>query len=215
MPTQEEIKTAILSSAYLPPIQYFTKLIKYKEVLIEQFDNYNKQTYRNRCQILSPNGPLSLSIPVEKESKKVKMKEVKISEHDNWRHQHWNAIESAYNNTPYFLYYQDYFAPFYEKKYTYLLDYNLDLLTLICDLIDIDPNWQLTTEYLETPSKDKDDFRELIHPKIEESIDPNFISLPYYQVFRHKYKFCSNLSIIDLLFNMGPESLVLLTTSYK
>ena len=110
--------TVYLSSAYLAPVEYYTKLLAYDQIYIEQHDHYTKQTYRNRCTIAAPDGELALSIPtVKPDTPKCPMRDIRISDHGNWRHLHWNAIESAYNHTPFFEYYKDDFRPFYEKKY--------------------------------------------------------------------------------------------------
>lgn len=201
-----------LTSAYLAPVQYYTKLLQYDCVLIEQHDNYGKETYRNRCNICGPNGPIKLTVPIVKyQSLKCPMRDIRVSEHGNWRHLHWNAIESAYNTTPYFEFYRDYFEPFYTRRYEYLIDFNQELCALICDLIDINPVIRLTNEYQKSFSDNEFDYREIIHPKKDyHLIDPEFIPQPYYQVFHDKFGFIPNLSVIDMLFNCGPESLILL-----
>ena len=141
------------------------------------------------------------------------MKDIRISDHGNWRHLHWNAIESAYNSTPYFEYYKDDFRPFYEKKYEFLADFNEELCQLVCKLIDIQPCIERTSEYKTEFTTEETDFREIIQPKKDFRIaDPEFVPHPYYQVFDSKLGFLPNLSIIDLLFNMGPESLLVLTS---
>lgn len=206
------MKIAYLSSAYLAPVEYYTKLKNYDQVFIEQHDHYIKQTYRNRCTIAAPDGELALSIPTVKPSTaKCAMKDIRISDHGNWRRLHWNAIESAYNGTPFFEYYKDDFHPFYEHKYEFLADFNEELCQLICRLIDIEPQIQRTTEYKADFAAHEVDFREAIHPKKEFRLtDPEFTPRPYYQVFEARHGFLPNLSIIDLLFNMGPESLLVL-----
>ena len=142
------MKTVFLSSAYLAPVEYYTKLLAYDKVFIEQHDHYMKQTYRNRCTIAAPDGELALSIPtVKPDTLKCPMRDIRISDHGNWRHLHWNAIESAYNHTPFFEYYKDDFRPFYEKKYEFLADFNEELCRLICSLIDIQPDMERTSEY--------------------------------------------------------------------
>jgi len=207
-----------LSSAYLAPIQYYTKFLSGKRIFIEQNDNYTKQTYRNRCSIVSANGEISLSIPVEHSSRdKIIMKDIRIAEHGNWQHMHWNAIISAYNSTPFFEYYQDDFYPFYHKKYTFLFDFNEELRNLILGLLNIEiPEAIYTTEY-KTEFSDKElDMRDVIHPKKNwEILDPAFESVPYYQVFSQKFGFIGNMSIIDLLFNMGNESELVLAKSNR
>ena len=207
---------ALLSTAYLPPVHYFTKLFTYPQVMIEQMDHYVKQTYRNRCVIAAPDGPLALTIPtVKPDTEKCPLRDIRISDHGNWRHLHWNALCSAYNHTPYFEYYRDDFAPFYEQKhYTFLVDYNEALLQLVCSLIDLTPQLSRTTTYQAEAPTGVDDFRELIHPKrIAIEVDPAFRPVPYYQVFQERLGFLPNLSIADLLFNMGPESLLVLKQS--
>lgn len=209
--------TVYLSSAYLAPVEYYTKLLAYDRVCIEQHDHYIKQTYRNRCTIAAPDGELALSIPtVKPASLKCPMCDIRISDHGNWRHLHWNAIESAYNHTPFFEYYKDDFRPFYKKKYEFLADFNEELCHLVCSLIDIQPVMERTSEYKTGFAPSEADFRERIHPKKDFSLeDPDFSPQPYYQVFQERLGFLPNLSIIDLLFNMGPESLLVLQQSNK
>ena len=204
------MKTVFLSSAYLAPVEYYTKLLAYDKVFIEQHDHYMKQTYRNRCTIAAPDGELALSIPtVKPDTLKCQTKDIRISDHGNWRHLHWNALVSAYNMSPFFEYYADDFAPFYEKKYEFLLDFNEELRRLVCDLLDMQPAVVYTEHY---EPEVANDFRETIRPK-HEGEDPAFRPEPYYQVFREKFGFLPNLSIADLLFNMGPEGLVTLRAS--
>jgi hypothetical protein len=201
-----------LSTAYLAPIQYYTKLFAADQVWLEACDNYIKQTYRNRCTIAAANGPLTLSIPIVKpDTHKCLTRDIQISNHGNWRHLHWNAISSAYNSSPYFEYYVDEFAPFYESKHTFLTDFNEDLRELICSLLDIAPVISKTTSYAEPI---ENDYRSIIHPK-HVDVDPQFDPQPYYQVFKEKFGFIPNLSIIDLLFNKGPESVLILRDSVK
>ncbi len=199
-----------ISTAYLAPIQQYSKLYAYPEVCIETAENYLKQTYRNRCTIAAANGPLSLSIPIVKpETEKCLTKDIRISDHGNWRHLHWNALTSAYRMSPFFEYYEEDFAPFYEKRYDFLFDFNEELRRMICKLIDIDPKVIYTEQY--EPDV-LNDFREVIRPK-HPGEDSCFRVVPYYQVFKEKNGFLPNLSIVDLLFNMGPESLLILQAS--
>ena len=208
-------QTAYLSTSYLAPVEYYSKMVAYNKVVIEQHDHYIKQTYRNRCHIAGPEGVLNLSIPIIRpDTLKCKTKDIRISDHGNWRHLHWNALESAYNSTPFFEYYKDDFQPFYEKKYAFIADFNRELLLLICKLIDISPEIEYTAEYKTGFTAAEKDFRELIHPKKDFRVeDPEFTPIPYYQVFEERHGFLPNLSIVDLLFNMGPESLLVLSKS--
>lgn len=204
------MQSASISTAYLGPIQQYCKLYQYQEVQIETAENYLKQTYRNRCTIAAANGPLSLSIPIIKpDTLKCPTKDIRISDHGNWRHLHWNALISAYNLSPFFEYYEDDFVPFYENKYEFLFDFNEELRILICRLLDLQPHITYSENYLPKVSHD---YREIIRPK-HEGEDPDFSPVPYYQVFREKHGFFPNLSIVDLLFNMGPEGLLILKES--
>lgn len=206
-----------LSSAYLAPIRYYTKFCTGNRIFIEQYESYKKQSYRNRCMILSANGPIPLSIPVvHSSSEKTLTKDIRIAEHGNWQHIHWNAIVSAYNSTPFFEYYQDDFYPFYHKKQTFLFDFNEGLQALVSGLLSIDlPTIEYTSGYKQEFSADESDLRDIIHPKKSPESDDDFISIPYYQVFGQKFGFVENLSIIDLLFNMGNESRLILESSVK
>ena len=207
-------ETVYLSSAYLAPVQYYTKLDACRTVYVEQHDHYLKQTYRNRCHIATADGLLALSIPTEKPSTpKCPMKDIRISDHGNWRHLHWNALCAAYRHSPFFDYYEDDFRPFYEQKYTFLYDFNEALCALVCSLIDLQPCIRRTETYKQDFAAGETDARELIHPKRPYADDPDFCPKPYYQVFGEKHGFLPNLSIADLLFNMGPESLLVLRDS--
>lgn len=207
-----------LSSAYLPPIQYIARFQNQNHIIIEQYDNYIKQSYRNRCLIMAANGVMPLSIPVEHASgEKTLMKDIRIAQHGNWQHLHWNAIVSAYNSSPFFEYYADDFAHFYHKHYNFLQDLNNDILTLILSLIGLD-NYSLsfTDEYKIELNSEHQDLRDLIHPKKKyQQVDPDFTPVTYYQVFDQKFGFTGNMSVIDLLFNMGNESILTLRDSYK
>ena len=204
------MKPAYLSSTYLGPVQQYCKMYQYPEVRIEAAENYLKQTYRNRCLIAAANGPLSLSIPIVKpDTLKCLAKDIRISDHGNWRHLHWNAISSAYNSSPFFEYYEDDFAPFYEKKYDFLFDFNEELRQMVCNLLDIHPHVVFTTDF---ETEVENDFRG-ISPK-RESGDSTFCPKPYYQVFQDKHGFIPNLSIIDLLFNTGNEGILVLRDSF-
>ena len=123
-------RIALLSSAYLGPVQYYSKIISYTLVLIERCETYHKQTYRNRCIILSANGPLVLSIPViEGPKAKAPMKDLRLSYDHKWQQIHWRGIISAYKNSPFFDYYADAIAPYYhQQKWKYLIDYNNNVL---------------------------------------------------------------------------------------
>jgi WbqC-like protein family. len=203
-----EEKTLLLSGAYLAPVEYYRLMNRCSRVVIEQHDHYIKQTYRNRCRISSANGIQTLSIPIEKpDSPKCLTRDIRIAEHGNWRHLHWNGILSAYNSTPFFEYYADDFRPFYEKQFRFLFDFNEQLRELICSLIDISPTVSYSESFFSDINADILDRRNTIHPKKEPLQNE---SKPYSQVFESRFGFLPNLSIIDLLFNMGTESVLYL-----
>lgn len=202
-----ENKIVLLSTAYLPPIHYYSKLTSYREVLIEHQEHFAKQTYRNRCYIYGTNGKLTLTIPLEKRRERTITKDIRICYTYDWQKTHWRSIESAYRCSPFFEYYEaDLIAFFSEKKYDFLVDLNEDLMRLINKLLKINPQIKKTEKY-EKSHTDTADFRSIISPKIVISEDQNFVIKPYKQVFDDKYGFIPNLSIVDLLFNQGPKAM--------
>ena len=138
---------ALLSSTYFGPIQWYQKLNRYDECLIERHESFIKQTYRNRMIIPTTNGPLSLTIPTNHNTS-LAMKDIRISDHANWRHVHWNALLSAYGESPFFEYYQDDIRPFFEKKYEFLFDFNMETTEKMIELLDIRPKISITEEYI-------------------------------------------------------------------
>lgn len=178
--------TGIITTAYLGSVSYYRRLLhEGVAFIVDTSVPYQKQSWMNRCRIDSPNGALTLTVPVVNPHGIVPVSEIRISEHGNWRHQHWNALVSSYRQTPYFDYYEDDFRPFYEKKdWELLADFNNDLQRTILSLLGVSLNAK-----------------------------PAPIPNPpasYYQVFAHKHGFIEDLSIVDLLFNMGPEGLLYL-----
>ena len=206
-----ESKDIILGSAYLAPVSYFAALYSCRKAYIERYDHYMKQTYRNRCVIASADGPLALTIPVEKSSEgKCAMKDIRVSEHGNWRHVHRNALVAAYKQSPFFDYYADEFNAFFDRKYEFLYDFNMELTQWLCEQIDIQPELVQTGDYMDA-GEGILDLREAIHPKKSAGDAVSFCRpVPYYQVFDSRHGFQPDLSVVDLLFNMGPESLLVL-----
>lgn len=216
-------KTILIELQYLPSIQYFSKLSFFETTLIEQHENYLKGTYRNRCHIVGANGIQRLSIPLQKgKNERQSIRDVRISDHTHWQAQHWNSIKSAYGKSPYFEYYADEIEPFYKKKYEFLFDWNWDLMNCVIDCLSIDCELKLTKRFIK---KTEDiissdnlshiiDFRNSISPKKHrQKEDPHFKPTKYAQVFEEKHGFVPNLSILDLLFCVGPESYRILDES--
>lgn len=220
------METAILSATYFGPIQWYQKLNRMDACIIDPYEHFVKQSYRSRCIISTTQGLQKLSVPVIFENH-MPLKDVEISDHGNWRHLHWNALCSAYGESPFFEYYQDDIRPFFEKKWKWLLDYDMEILEKMIELLDLDKTYgkedssiSLSKEYVQLSSGDNisedqlsdpqanlsiKDFRMSINPK-HPGEDPDFQSLKYYQVYQQKFGFQENLSILDLLFNEGNEA---------
>ena len=253
---------ALLSTTYFGPVQWYQKLNRHR-CIIEQHDNFVKQTYRNRCVIASANGPQTLTVPIERyDGMKCAMRDIRISDHGNWRHLHWQALVSAYGETPFFEYYADDIRPFFEeRRWKYLLDFNLDITHTLCSLLDVRPDLSLSDHYIDADEtisgggglngtaagfeeavKGLDgaaesfgeavkgfggansldgaaeslgsssasslfvDYRDAIRPK-HPLPDAEFEARPYYQVRAQRHGFLPNLSVLDLLFNEGPEGI--------
>ena len=240
---------ALLSTTYFGPVQWYQKLNRHR-CIIEQHDNFVKQTYRNRCVIASANGPQTLTVPIERyDGMKCAMRDIRISDHGNWRHLHWQALVSAYGETPFFEYYADDIRPFFEEhRWKYLLDFNLDITQTLCSLLDVRPDLTLSDHYIDADETICGsgslsgaaaglseafesfggavkglggaaeslgsssacslfvDYRDAIRPK-HPLPDAEFEARPYYQVRAQRHGFLPNLSVLDLLFNEGPEGI--------
>ena len=195
----------ILSSAYFPPIEYLSAFTQDDDIFIEQHENFIKQTYRNRCLIPTANGLLPLSIPVKKNGlHNCPIREIQIDYNQPWQRTHWRAIEAAYNASPFFLYYRDYFEPFFTQQTIFsLFDFNIELLDLLLKLFGIPKRYSFTTAYNSSYDETVMDFRQKIIPKNAECI----VEIPpYRQVFSDRTGFLSKVSCIDLLFNEGKLS---------
>lgn len=198
---------ALLSTAYLPPVEWFAAYAQADAVWLEAEEHYLKQTYRNRCILLNVSGSVELSVPVSKTvPNHCPIREMRISYAENWPRNHWRSIETSYSTSPYFLYYRDYLEPFYLRRYDWLWDFNLEMLSVMLRLLRLPERHRLTVAYEAQPSG-KGDFRALIHPKRRPEPDYPFRGQePYRQVFAGQQPFTPNLSVLDLLCNLGPES---------
>lgn len=190
----------LLPISYLGPVAYYSAILQSEEIFIEKKEHFIKQSFRNRCAIMGANGSQTLTIPKErKSSDKTLISDISISNQDNWQKLHWQSIVSAYNSSPFFEYYKDELLPFYNTKYSTLFDFNLKLSKTILELMQVEKKINFTSKF----QKEFNglDFR-----------SSKFIlknQQEYQQVFFEKYSFIPNLSILDALFNLGPE-----TTSY-
>ena len=205
-PDREGLGVSLFPSYYLAPISYYARMVKCDTYCIDTDEPYRKQTLRNRCYIASPNGPLALTIPVVKFVPcHTPMRDIRISDHGNWRHLHWNALQSSYGRTPFFEFYADDFAPFYEKKWEFLVDYNQALQELVWEEIGgREQEVRGKRNALERPNiSQEDEVSSYLLP-------PTSYLPPYYQLFSDRHGFMPDLSIVDLLFNMGPESILYL-----
>jgi hypothetical protein len=203
----------VLSTAYWPNLHYMFYVLNAENVAIEQFENFQKQSFRNRTTLLSANGPLELSIPIKKRALKELSKDITISYQENWQIKHWRAIESAYKNSPYFDFFEDDIKYFYSQGFENLLLYNYEQLNTVLKLLRLKKQIVLTTNFEAELATNKIDLRSTIHPKVaftEDLLALEFLMKPYYQTFENKFPFQPNLSILDLLFNQGLESKVYL-----
>ena len=190
----------LLPISYLGPVAYYSAILQSEEIFIETKEHFIKQSFRNRCTIMGANGSQTLTIPKErKSSDKTLISDISISNQDNWQKSHWQSIVSAYNSSPFFEYYKDELLPFYNTKHNTLFDFNLKLSKTILGFLQVEKEFNFTSKF----QKEFNglDFRssKFILKNQEE----------YQQVFCEKYSFVTNLSILDVLFNLGPE-----TTSY-
>jgi hypothetical protein len=193
----------LVPTAYFPPVSYISGCLHSEQVLIERFETYPKQTCRNRCHIYGPNGLQTLSIPVLKvNGNHTLTKDIRIATSTPWQRLHLRSIETAYNNSPFFLYYQDEFEKVFKKQFDFLLDLNTLLLEIIFGILRIEKKIGFTDQFLKI-IEGIDDHRE--SPK-KKKVSSNDAFPPYNQVFSPKYGFIADLSIIDLIFNLGPES---------
>lgn len=225
--------TVLLSTTYFGPVQWYQKLYRADAVIIDPDEPFLKQTYRNRCYIAAANGVQALTVPVEQPGNHCPVRDVRISDHGDWRRVHWNAIASAYGESPFFEYYQDDLRPFFERRWTFLYDFNEAIRQTVSTLLDLQPSAALPSpSALPTPPSVPPfpsaprlsmpspcdghgpaltpgpclDLRAAINPK-HPAVDADFQPRPYYQVYASRYGFQPNLSVLDLLLNMGPEGI--------
>ena len=197
------MQSILIHLTYFPNISHFTAIANAKDVMFEVDDNFLKQTYRNRAYIYGANGKLALNIPViHTQKNRQKYRDVKIFNETKWQDLHWKSLLSAYRTSPFFEFYEDELQPLFHTKADYILDYNLKCFEVICDCLQLDLQTSKSEVYQKT-IENTSDFRYLVNAKKEQP--QNFDS--YTQVFSDKHGFIPNLSILDLLFNEGPNAL--------
>ncbi len=192
---------SLFSTAYFPCISYMARFLEDPSPVIEVFDTYHKQTYRNRCRVMTANGVESLSVPVVKVNGNHTMtKDVVVSYKEHWQQIHRRCLESAYKAAPYFDHYYDYLKPIFETRFEKLIELNDVALQAVLRMLKVKKEIVHTTDYVH---KAENDFREAFSPKM---IPDSSVFPKYYQVFSAKFPFEPDLSILDLLFNEGPEA---------
>ena len=198
---------ALFIPTYFSPISQYAAFVQAKEIVFEMDDNFQKQSYRNRCYIFNTNGRQILNIPVKHaiSSARKKTKDTLLEKGTSWQDQHFRSLKTAYSNSPFFEFYVDDLAPLFEKKYTYLQDVNIDTFLFVSEALQIDSDFKKTTSYI--LESENNDFRNLASAKVH----PKIVLDPYIQMFDDKHGFTPNLSILDLLFMEGPNAISFLT----
>lgn len=193
----------LLHPTYFGPISQYVAMLKADEVVFENEDNYQKQTYRNRMYIYGANGKLLLNIPIKhtgNKSNHQKYKDVRIENDFPWQDQHWKSLETVYRTSPFFEFYEDEFQPLYLKKYDFLMDFNYRCFELTKDCLQTEISFTKTSEFIFEPV-DMVNGRKLVDAK------KTYLEIEaYHQVFQEKFGFLNDLSIIDLIFNEGPNA---------
>ena len=197
----------LLHPTYWPSIVQMVQVVHSEEVIFEHWDNYQKQTYRNRAYIAHANGKLSLNVPVlhSVDGKRQTSREVRTDGRFPWAEQHWKSLQSAYRSSPYFEFYEDDLIDLFSQMDVNLMDHNIAIFQRISEVLGIEPKWSFNDSY-QTEVTDRRDLRHLVNAKKE----PVYTLTPYTQVLQDNGEFLSNLSILDLLFNEGPNALTYL-----
>jgi|TARA_B100000965_G_C19601644_1_gene763095 hypothetical protein len=201
----------LIETQYMPSVAYFTLLCHAEEVFIEVNENFEKQTYRNRCEILTSHGTQRLTVPVHSANSKIPIRNMQIDHRQKWINNHWRAIQSAYGKAPFFEYYSTYFENELKKEKKHLIELNQSLLTLCLRLLQLNVSIEFTKKFELTPAKGILDARSAVHPKKPLESMTWFQPKEYYQMFGKN--FVPNLSILDLLFCVGPDALMVLKQS--
>ncbi|WP_435577620.1 WbqC family protein [Gilvibacter sp.] len=197
--------TSLIHPAYFGNIALWSVIVKAEKLMIERCDNYQKQTYRNRLYIAHSNGKLGLNIPVKhsKDGQRQKTATVTIENNFHWQRDHWRSLEAGYRSSPFFEFYEDELEPFFQEKKETLFDNNIKSMELIAELLGIPLEYTYTEQYDVEITESIKDYRHLIRSKkVPEIATPH-----YHQVHEVEHGYLNNLSVLDLLFNLGPESI--------
>ena len=198
----------VLSSVYAGNLVYYSLIANSNKIILDVYENFNKQSFRNRCVIASPNGPLKLIIPIVRSSKNI-VKDVKIDNTQNWKKIHWKSLESSYRSSPYFEFYEDeFYSLYFKNKNDFLFEFNNKINLAVLKCLGIETEIMISSSYVEK-DLDIEDFRNII-PSKSKGLE-KFKEIKYNQVFQEKQSFLPNLSILDLLFNEGPLAKQFLT----
>jgi len=201
----------IIEPQYLPNILYISTLISSKQIFFNDTGIFKKQTYRNRTYIMAANKVLPLIIPLKSGKTKIPYKDVRIDHQTNWTKIHWQSIISAYNKSPYFFYYRDYFEKYFIEKYSFLVDINLELLDKVFQILQLELKFSSLSSHNQADTEEQINLTDKIHPKKNDSVLASaYKEIPYNQVFNDRFGFVPGISIIDLLFNTGPEAIQIL-----
>lgn len=197
------MQNILIHPTYFPNVSHFVCMFHAETLLFEIHDNYQKQTYRNRAYVYGANGKLALNVPIKHTHKNRQLyKDVKIANDTPWQIQQWKSLQSAYRTSPFFEFYEDDIAPLFHTKQTYILDFNFKCLEVIFECLQLDLNYK-TTSAFETKPNNCLDYRYLVNARKEKEYQFD----PYTQVFSTKHGYINNLSILDLLFNEGTNTI--------
>lgn len=203
----------LIETQYLPSIEFFAAIYHTRNLRIERHENFQKQTYRNRCYILGANNIQVMTVPVIRPGGKIPIRDLKIDNSQRWNHEHWTSIKSAYGKAPFFEYFSEEFFTHFKNPPSFLLDFNYNLLTLCLKLLQIDMSIHFTEKYVKHPDKGIIDLRSRVNPKELYSRRPFYKAEPYFQAFGKD--FVANMSVIDLLMNEGTNASRIVTKSVK
>lgn len=198
----------LLSTAYFPPVEYFAYLLAHGKATIDLYETYPRQTWRNRCKLITGNGVADITVPVVKPlGNHTPSNQVLISDHSQWKKNHWRTIHSAYRNAPYFIYYSDLVEDLIYHTQTELLsELNKAILDVFLEELKISTPVEYTSAFI-SDSSEHIDLRFAISPKDRDRKSLSPLSYPvYYQLFEDRFGFVPNTSILDVLFNLGPDT---------